>query len=346
MKKLTKQITLGVDPYTGKRIRKRISANSKTALDQAIREAQREFDREGKKSDTTVKEYFEQWYDAYASRLAPNTQANYRSTLNLCKGIYDKKMRLVTRTDLQKIINDNWEHPDTCRRLGGKLQTIWDLAMADGIVNRNIAVRLSRPKVIHAERRPLTAEEKKALDKADFTPDERFLVDILYNFGLRPGEALALCKSDVNFRDNTITISKSLTHINSKPIIKSTKTTKNRTLPVPDFMMAKFRKVEGLYFFHTEDGSPLTKMAAYAMSRSILDKINLAMGGTKKLRVTDMTLYTFRHNKATALYYYSGNLSLKKKAEYMGHSEEMFIRTYSHLVEDREETELLRQAIV
>ena len=54
-----------------------------------------------------------------------------------------------------------------------------------------------------------------------------------------------------------------------------------------------------------------------------------------------MNFYTFRHNRATELYYLQG-VSTKKKAEYMGHSELMFIKTYSHLDDSREAEELLR----
>lgn len=79
--------------------------------------------------------------------------------------------------------------------------------------------------------------------------------------------------------------------------------------------------------------------------RDIFAKINEALGGNEKMDLLNgMTMYTFRHNRATELYYLAG-VSTKKKAEYMGHSEIMFLRTYSHLDESKENDDLLRRVL-
>jgi integrase len=80
------------------------------------------------------------------------------------------------------------------------------------------------------------------------------------------------------------------------------------------------------------------------LQNSILNKINTAMGGTKKIRKTDITLYNFRHHKASLLYYLPG-VSVKAKAAYLGHSEEMFLKVYSHMMEEKEDKEVLRDAV-
>ena len=68
------------------------------------------------------------------------------------------------------------------------------------------------------------------------------------------------------------------------------------------------------------------------------------MGGTDKIRKTTITFYNFRHHKASLIYYLPG-ISIKKKAQYMGHSEEVFISIYSHLMEEKESSEILREAV-
>lgn len=347
MGKLRKQISLGTNPYTGKRVRAWVSADSKAGLKQAEKDAIMRYAKYGRESSITVKSYIDQYFAAYCSHLAINTQEGYKTVFRKCAPIYQKKMGKVTRTDLQALVNDNWDHPWICKKLVEKLNAVWDMAASEGIVEKNIARNLSVPKAISKEQRPLTQEEKDAIKTADFTPMEKLFVDIEYQFGLRPGETLCLCKSDINYKDKTMTISKSLTHKNSKPVIKKTKTEKIRTLPVPDSFLNRFKTIKTFYFFMTEDGTLFGKKDVDKFKDGILEKINLAMGGTDKLKVTDMTIYTIRHNRATDLYYLSvPGLSNKAKADYMGHSEEMFLKRYSHMVPDKENVEVLRREVI
>ena len=59
-------------------------------------------------------------------------------------------------------------------------------------------------------------------------------------------------------------------------------------------------------------------------------------------KLNGMTWYTFRHNAGTRLYYIPG-LSNKLKASIMGHTEEIFLSVYSHLDEQNENLDILRQ---
>lgn len=171
------------------------------------------------------------------------------------------------------------------------------------------------------------------------------LVDILLQFGLRPGEAFALCKTDIDFQKKELHIAKSLTHDHQTPILKSTKTQQERTLPIPDSMLPTLKSINRLYLFVNKDGALYTRKQMFSFGQKLIAKINRQMGGTSRLRVTDMSLYNFRHHKASILYYTEG-ISNKAKAKYMGHSEEMFIRTYSHLMEQKENMDVLRQETV
>ena len=345
-KKYKKQITLGTD-YSGKRVRKWIYADSPTALKKKEREEILKFSKRKADNIVTVEKYLEDWFDAYASKLAINTREAYRTALRKLKPIYHKRMDEVTRTDLQKIVNANWEHPWMCKKLIGKMGTIWEIAAAEGVVDRNIAKRLSAPKAISKERRPLSEAEKEGIRNADFTPMERLFVDIEYQFGLRPGEAFCLCKSDISYKEKTMTISKSLTHEHNMPVIKKTKTEKIRVLPVPDSFLERFKKIKTFYFFMSEDEKLFTKKEVDDFKASVLQKINVAMGGNENLKVTDMVCYNLRHNRATDLYYEnSTDLSTKAKASYMGHSEAMFIQRYSHIRPEKENQEVLRKEVM
>lgn len=344
MKKISKQISLGYDPITGKRIRKRIYADSKAGLKQAEKDAIREYAKSGAPSQVKYKDFEKKWFAAYKSNVQPHTQTVYKGALKFAAPLHQKKMKDITRTDLQKTVNEVWDRPATCKLYVQLLHNMWGVAVGDGVCTKDVTIGLRTPKYTQKSRRPFTEEELDGISKAEFDPLERFLVDILLQFGLRPGEAFALNKHSFNRKARTLMIDKGVAYNSNNPYIKSTKTGVTRVLPVPDSFWEKIPKLHGIYWFTEKDGSLLTKMHRYNMTRSIINKINEAMGGTDKLKKTDLTLYTFRHHRASLLYYLPG-VSIKKKAEYMGHSETMFLKIYSHMMEGKEDSEALRAAI-
>ncbi len=107
-------------------------------------------------------------------------------------------MDKIKKSDAQRMINDRWEHPRTCQIIRMTLIQILDTAVEDKLVNENVCRKLNMPKNEPAEKRQLTEEEKEAIKKADFTDRERMFVLILFYFGLRRGEALALTRSDID----------------------------------------------------------------------------------------------------------------------------------------------------
>lgn len=344
MAKLSKQISLGIDPMTGKRIRKRIYYTSKTDFERQKKELIKEFTKHGVPSNITFGEYRKKWFDATYKNLYPTTKTTYLSSLKHASVLDHMKLQDITRLELLDIMNDIWNTPHTANRLAVMLQGLWDSAVLDGIVDKNIAYKLKKPPKPKTNTRALTDEELQAVKDTEFTEDEQLLVNILRQFGLRPGEAFALKPSDFNRKNKTLTISKAVAYNKETPFIKPTKTTVTRVLPVPDEFFNLLPKKKCLYYFNYE-GELLTKKRRETMCRHICEKINETMGGNKKLKIFDATLYIFRHTKATDLYYLQG-ISMKMKAAYMGHSEEMFLKTYSHLRKERENTELLRTMAV
>ncbi len=346
MQKKSRQISLGYDTITGKRIRKRIYYTSEADFRRQEKEVIALYARKGIASSITYEQYLRKWWEAYISPLAVNTRRSYQTALNHTKSLYDKQMSKITRADLQNIINSISDRPTTCKKLCVLLNNIWENAVFDDVVGKNITKGIKRPICPKSERKALTREELEAISNTKFNEQEQLLVDILRQFGLRPGEALALSKSDFNRKEGTLTICKSLAHDGQKPFLKDTKTHSTRVLPVPlEFFELLPKNSRSIYLFTNKDGELLTRKQEHTLSQSIIQKVNRTMGGNKHIRATRMVLYSFRHTKATELYYTKG-ISHKAAAAYLGHSEEMFIRTYSHLDKDKEELEALRTMVI
>ncbi len=344
-KKLSKQITLGINPENGKRIRKRIYASSTTELNKKEKDAVAEFTKQGITSSMSVKAYTDRFFQAYCTTLAPNTQNGYKTAIRKLEPIYYIPMAKITHTDLQEIITQNKDHPWVCSKMCTAYKTIWESAVLDGVVSKNIAYNFKHPKKVAAEKRAFTEAELKAIKSAPFTPIEQLMVNILLQFGLRPGEAFALDRTSIDEKNLTLTINKSLTHVGQTPLIKSTKTCATRILPIPKTFLPKLKPVnKTVYLFANPDGSLYTKKQVFCFCKRILQKINLKMGGTKTIKATEMTFYYFRHNKASLLIY--TDVSIVAKAKYLGNSPEVFLSTYAHLIEQKENFDKLSEEVI
>lgn len=344
MAKFKKQVSLGYDPISGKRIRKWIYADTKAGLVQAEKDAIREQARSGVTSSITLKEYKDKWFDANCSQLERSSQRLYESTLKHLDPLGHKRMSKITRTELQQIISNVWDKPYAASKLASLTRQIWRSAVSDGVIDKDITFALKTPKKGKSGRRALTPEEIEAVKNVELPEQARFLVDVLLQFGLRPQEAFALGPKSFDRKARTLTIDKAIGYDKSNPYIKTTKTGVTRVLPVPDSFWSKIPDGYPFYYFVKEDGSFWTRSKTLVIMQMIRKAVNEYLGGSEMLQKTDITFYTFRHNKATQLYYLPG-VTLKKKAEYMGHSEQMFIKTYSHLDDTKEEIEALRNAM-
>ena len=350
--KFSKQVSLGFDSE-GRRIRKWIRADSKQELLRKEKELLRNSGTEIL-SSKKFGAYRSEWYEAYKKNLSLSMQEQYTYACGCLSVLDEKQLKSITRTDVQKILNEYADRPASARLIAMTAKQILDSAAADGLISPRLW-KFALPDRQNARKRPLTAAkrqrgftpaEKKAIQNADLDPRERLFIDIELYLGLRPEETRALTPHDFDLDARTVTISKAAA-AHGSGILKETKTGAVRTLPLPDVLVAEIRAYNahfrGFYYFTDEQGNLWSRSQYQMFCRRIFDKINEALGGTSKLNLLDgMTMYTFRHNRATEIYYLSGNISTKKKAEYMGHSELVFLKTYSHLDDSKEETELLR----
>lgn len=341
--KYNKQISLGYD-VNGKRIRKWIHASSIAELNKKIEQLKIEHQLTPNASDITFGEYSKRWMAAYKSNRSTQTRNMYANALKKCGNLDRFPLKSVTKTNCQELVNLTWKTPRIAKIVADTLRQIFRTAVADGIILRNPADNLVIPQSQHKTIRLLTTAELDALDRAELDPQDRMFVMILRNFGLRPAEALALQPNDFDLKKKVLHITKALELSGAESNVKSTKTGKNRDIPVPDILIphltAYFRTISGFLLFSKTDGHQHTKSSYTKMSARILKRWNEALGGNKNMNLlAGVSMYSFRHRKATDLYYLcqNGSISTKMAASLLGHSEEIFIRTYSHIDPEHED---------
>lgn len=341
--KYSKQLSFGYDS-AGKRIRRRFYADTKADLNRQIEQFRRELEQAPNTSEVTFRQYSQQWLEIKKGKKSKQRQDAYRTDLRKCSALDYYPIKVITQSQLQKVVNESWDHPHAAKGVADVLRQVFQMAVDDGIISRNPALKLDRPKLPQAQHHLLTEAEIDAVNRADLNDQDRLLVEILKTFGLRPGEALALQVSDFDLNKKVLHITKALELTNDNHSqIKGTKTDAVRDIPIPDAMVPMLRKQfkgkKSLLLFTKRDGNMYTKSAYKRLQERVWSKVNEALGGDDTFNmVKGRTFYDFRHYRATELYYLTqkGVISTKYAAELMGHSEIIFLQTYSHVDKNKE----------
>lgn len=301
-----------------------------------------------KQSDTLMRDYADAWIDTYKSSVGLNTKSMYKSAIkrHIQPGIGHLPLNKIVRSDVQRLINENQEHPRTCEIIKMTLVQIFDSAIDDKLLLENVARKVVLPKRHKSERRALTNLEKEALKNADFTLQERAFVMILFYFGLRRGEALALTRSDIDLKKRILTVNKTVIFDANTPIIKTGAKSDagNRTLPIPinaiPFLKNFLKATDTFYLFPGKNTETLSHSQYVKMWKRIVKKMNDAVTSDNEKTIgsepiNGLTAHIFRHNYCTMLYY--SGISHKKAVELMGHSDiHMIMEVYAHLDEEKE----------
>lgn len=346
MKKYNKQKSFGYDS-NGKRIIKWFHADSKQDLERQIEQYRLQLQYTPNADNTTFGEYKVQWQNTYKRNRSKATQDMYKYALTHTENIDYLPLTKITKTKCQECVMEVWDRPRMASILASAMKQIFEAAVQDGMLYRNPAASLDLPKKAKAKFHLLTDRELKAVEDAHLCPEDRMLVTILRTFGLRPSEALALTVNDFDLHYNVLHITKSLELANdNKSQIKDTKTGVSRDIPIPvsliPYLKSYFADLRGFLLFDDKDNHYLTKSQYNAISRRIKKAVNVAISGDDNINmIPGFTLYSFRHRRSTELYYLTQSadhpISLLQASKLMGNSINVFLNTYSHVMDDRED---------
>lgn len=125
------------------------------------------------------------------------------------------------------------------------------------------------------------------INEIDPNTEEFLLFELLYIGGLRVGETLALTLMDFNFKEKTLTFDKSLTYIDGKATITSTKgLNDNRTIQLPKKFLNKIE------YYIKKNNQIKTNNIMFSTSRNKLKRI--LDDKCKKLNLPHRSLFSFR----------------------------------------------------
>ena len=155
-------------------------------------------------SSVTVAAHIERWISATlaASDRRPSTREGYRILLrrHVVPHIGGRRLRDLTPGDVEALtlLLSESLAPSTVRQTYTALRLVLDTAERDGLVRRNVAALVDRPRVPKREAVAFTPGQVAALRAAAARHRFAPLLDLVAFTGLRIGEALALRWQDVD----------------------------------------------------------------------------------------------------------------------------------------------------
>lgn len=302
-------------------------------------------------SDILFTDYAYEWLRLKKGVREKNTQTMYKNIIDTHLSFLDcVKLSDIRNSHFQLAINRALDKPRTCQQIYITFKQILKTAVTDNLIGSGmydmICSDINLPKYVQAPKRPLSPEEKQAIQTADFTAREKAFIYIIYSCGLRRGEALALSKFDFKFEDgkSSVSITKALIFNQNNSEIKNMPKTDHgfRTVPLPDstatYLKTYISNISSVYLFTCKSGSTMTHSAYVKMWASIIRKMNHAAGGSDMFPViNNLTAHIFRHNYCTNLCYKVPQISTKKIAQLMGDTERMVLNVYSHIIDEKED---------
>lgn len=190
------------------------------------------------KRQITLLDWYKQWLELFKlGKVKQSTVDVYSSLIkHIPTNILNSDIKNISSLDIQKVINAT-PGERTKQKLFELLKDIFTKAEVHNICT-NVLKTLDKPKHTRQNGIALTNADRQVFEDYCYENKEYVFLVTLYQ-GLRKGEVLGLTKQDVNFKERTLDINKTL---NDKGKFDSTKNlTSKRIMPLfePSFKILK-----------------------------------------------------------------------------------------------------------
>lgn len=273
--------------YTEKGVKHRVTVRTKKssrALEEMVKDMEDKVRNRDmlKESKISVQEYAKTWLDLYKHNVELNTKAMYLRVIDThLDTLKSVSISSIRKTDILMCLNAASGKTRTQEQILLTLKQVIKSAVTDKYIAPGIymeifdGIKIKKQK--KTDRRPLTQEEKAAVFSADFTNMQKAFVYIIYGCGLRRGEALALERSDFDFKGKKLSVNKSLAFDDNTPYIKSTKSQNGiREVPIPSnvlpFLQEYCMGLGGSRLFYTSGKNIMTKSSYVKLWSNIREK--------------------------------------------------------------------------
>lgn len=307
-------------------------------------------EKQGKTYIEILKEYVQNKYDT--NKVSPRTHIRDLETVkqieSTCKDIINMPIQKITVSHIRKVLpNLTIYSNNSIDKIYILINKTFKIAVSDRIIPFNPMENesITKPKsdIPNKEIEALTLQEHKKLLETLNKQEHKYKNIILLQLytGMRIGEVLALSNKDIDYKNNTITISRTLTRdINDKTIMRDTTKTVNskRTIlidnKVKDILKQSQKKqianINGLIFYDNAKNTYITPTEI----NSYLKRLN------KKENITsNLHTHMLRHTYATRCI--ESGMQAKALQKILGHKKiQTTLDTYTSVFKEFSQNEL------
>ena len=281
---------------------------------------------------TRFDDFADRWMKAVAPTLKATTVASYEGLLRsrVCPTFGEWAMASVRPSDVQAWVGEMIEEglsPSRIRQANVVLSLVFQAAVRDGIVARNVAQGVRLPKLAREEAPYFDPATVDRIVEAMPAPYD-LLVRILGTLGPRWGEAAALRRSSVDLLRRRLRVAESATEVGGRVEYGQTKSYAVRQLPLTPALLAQLEThlnevgpEPEAPLFMSPDGGPLRHSNFYN---------RVWRPALRNLGLPEVGLHVLRHSAAARMIGAGG--SPKAVQVVLGHRSAAFTLTvYGHL---------------
>ncbi len=285
----------------------------------------------------TIADWMTAWLDSRSDLRA--------STLDRVQGVVRNHiipaLGNIALSDLGRLQAQQWasrlsatQSPGSVRKIVNVLSAGLQLAVDDGRIPANPAVRLKLPRQSKSHKKFLTHEQVAALaDAVEAKPaGEGFglLILVLAYTGLRWGELSGLRVRDLDFRRGRIEVRSTMVEVNGYLEESTPKNYEERSIPVPAFILEQLAdhvKIKSL------DSHVFVSSKAGAVLRNRTFRRGWFNDAAESIGIPGLTPHELRHTCASLAV--SAGANVKALQRMLGHSSaKETLDTYSDLFDD------------
>lgn len=267
----------------------------------------------------------DEWKGKHIEKITHRTWCGYEAHYKRAVDYFGNcAIDQISTNDIQRFINDFADGGRAYKTVRAALQVIsliMDSAVLCGDIDKNPCALVTVPKGLKKTQRELPSEAE--IEKVKASVDKHFglFAYTLLFTGLRRGELLALTDKDIDFKNKTISVNKSVYFVSNQPHIKTTKTAAGtRTVFLLDCLADKLKGKHG-YIFGGE--KLMTEMAFQRAWEHYVRESGVTV-----------TPHQLRHAHATLLF--DAGIDPKSAQLLLGHSDyKTTMDIYTHISESR-----------